>query len=236
MDLRLTVAAFYEYLLKAYIYDKIAYASYLDRWKVAADSTIRFVASHPYGRPGWSFVPYWEDKNLFNAMDSLSWFVGGNFILGGMVTGNQTLINFGISIADAAIAVYNSSATGLGGEYVHWTTDCDPVWGENPCTANNSFRNADLRFQLRPEAIETWYYAYRATKDPKYRDAAWSAFQAINKVCKTDSGFSTITNVTAPDGGEKLDQQESFLYAEVFKYVYLIHLDVSYIHDLGSLD
>ncbi|KAK5119655.1 hypothetical protein LTR85_007484 [Meristemomyces frigidus] len=217
--------SFYEYLLKAYIYDQGAYKHYLDRWKLAADSTIQYIASHAYGRPDLTFLPYWEGQKLFNAMDSLSWFAGGNFVLGGMVTDNQTLIDFGLSIADTGGAMYNMTATGLGGEFVVWTEDCNPAWGEDPCDATNSVRVSDVSFKLRPEVLETWYYAYRATRDPKYQEWAWSAFQAINKVCKTETGFSAISNVNAVDGGEKLDRQESFVFAEVLKYIYLIHLE-----------
>ena len=65
-------------------------------------------------------------------MESLSWFAGGNFILGGMVTDNRTLVDYGLSIADAAGAVYEMTTTGLGGEFVTWTTTCDDSGG-NTC-------------------------------------------------------------------------------------------------------
>lgn len=188
---------------------------------------MQYIASHPYGHPEWTFLPYWEGQTRFNAMDSLSWFAGGNFILGGMVTNNQTLIDFGLSIADTGGAMYNMTATGLGGEFVVWTDDCNSGWSDEPCNANNSVRLSDASFRLRPEVLETWYHAFRATKDAKYREWAWSAFQAINRVCRTDTGFSAISDVNAPDGGKKLDQQESFVFAEVLKYIYLIHLEVS---------
>ncbi|KAI7484813.1 glycoside hydrolase [Hortaea werneckii] len=217
--------SFYEYLVKMYIYDRDVYSTYLDRWRVAADSTIRYIASHAYGHPEWTLLPYWEGQRRFNAMDSLSWFAGGNFVLGGMITGNQTFVDFGLSIADTAGAMYSMTATGLGGEFVMWTEDCLGNWGEGPCTANNSVRLSDSSFKLRPEVLETWYYAYRATGDPKYREWAWSAFEAISKVCKTSTGFSAISDVNAPDGGKKLDMQESFVFAEVLKYVYLLHLE-----------
>lgn len=219
--------SFYEYLLKAYVYDEKTYASYLERWKLAADSTMRFIASHPYGRPDEVFLPYWEDQSRLNAMDSLSWFAGGSYVLGGMVTHNQTLLDFGLMIANAGGHLYNSTATGLGPEFVHWTPDCSDVWGEEHCDATNSVRPSDRSFKLRPEVLETWYYAYRATKHPKYREWAWNMFLAIERVCKTEYGYSAISDVMAPDGGQKLDQQESFVFAEVFKYIYLIHLEVS---------
>lgn len=160
-------------------------------------------------------------------MESLSWFAGGNIILGGMVTNNKTLVEYGLSIADAAGAVYNSTQTGLGGEFVTWDTTCEAS-ENNSCDPKNSFRISDGRFRLRPEVLETWYYAYRATKDEKYRDWSWAAFEAINRYCRTESGFSSLTNVDAAEGGSKGDVQESFVFAEVMKYVYLTHWEVSF--------
>ncbi|KAK4959838.1 hypothetical protein LTR10_002726 [Elasticomyces elasticus] len=221
--------SFYEYLLKAYVYDSTAYAHYLERWKLAADSTIRYIASHPVGHPDWTFLPYWDGHKLFNAMDSLSWFAGGNFIYGGMITGNQTLVDFGLTIADTGGAMYEMTTTGLGGEFVVWTNDCNPGYLEDfrleHCNASNSVQTTGKEFKLRPEVIESWYYAYRATQNPKYREWAWSAFQAIERVCKTESGYSAISDVDAVDGGKKLDQMESFVFAEVMKYIWLIHLE-----------
>ncbi|EME38345.1 glycoside hydrolase family 47 protein [Dothistroma septosporum NZE10] len=214
--------SFYEYLLKAYIYDSEEFSFYLERWLIVAESTMRYIGSHPYGHPEWTLLPYWEGTSMFNAMDSLSWFAGGSFILGGMVTDNQTLIDFGLSIADAAGALYRSTLTGLGGEFTVWTTDCSADWPQK-CSTNNSMRASDGSFRLRPEVLETWYYAHRATKNPMYRDWIWAAFESINEHCRTESGFSAIEDVNLPGGGKKLDQQESFVFAEVMKYVYLVH-------------
>ncbi|GAB7351586.1 hypothetical protein MBLNU459_g2208t1 [Dothideomycetes sp. NU459] len=216
--------SFYEYLIKAYVYNSDRYGLYLERWLVAAESTMQSIGSHPYGHPEWTLLPSWDGENLQNSMDSLSWFAGGNFILGGMVTDNQTLIDFGLSIADTAGALYQSTRTGLGAEFVTWTTTCEAA-GDNICNPDESIRITDGKFRLRPEVLETWYYAYRATRNPKYRDWSWDAFEAINRFCRTDSGFSAISDVNLENGGSKTDVQESFVFAEVMKYVFLIHLE-----------
>ncbi|KAF2864419.1 glycoside hydrolase family 47 protein [Piedraia hortae CBS 480.64] len=219
--------SFYEYLLKAYQYDPSTYGSYLDRWKLAADSTIRHIASHALGHDRLTFLPSWDDQMLTYSMDSLSWFAGGNFILGGMLTENATLTKFGLSIAEAAHFVYGSTATGLGGEHIIWSPDCREPWSDKPCDKSSSIRLRDGTFKLRPEVVETWYYAYRATGDLKYQDWAWAAFEAMLAYCRTETGFSAISNVDVVDGGEKLDVQESFLFAEMLKYIWLIHDDGS---------
>ncbi|GAB7347706.1 hypothetical protein MBLNU459_g5265t1 [Dothideomycetes sp. NU459] len=214
--------SFYEYLLKAYIYDSDLYDFYLDRWLAAVDSTIRSIGSHPYGHPNLTLLPSWNGADIGSSMESLSWFAGGNFILGGMITNNQTVLDYGLSVADTAGVVYNMTATGLGGEFISFNTTCN---ASIPCNPNDSMRVSDGRYLLRPEVLETWYYAYRATRDEKYRDWSWAVFEAINRYCRTDSGFSGIDDVNAVNGGEKDDIQESFLLAEVLKYVFLIHLD-----------
>ena len=107
-----------------------------------------------------------------------------------MITDNQTLMNFNVSIADTGRVMYSMTTTGLSGEFAQWTETCSADLGEDPCTANNSIRPSTVEFKLRPEVMESWYCAYRATQDPKYRDWAWSAFKGIEKFCKIDSGYS----------------------------------------------
>ncbi|KAL8957061.1 MAG: hypothetical protein Q9183_006156, partial [Haloplaca sp. 2 TL-2023] len=55
-----------------------------------------------------------------------------------------------------------------------------------------------------------------------YRDWAWDAFVAVNTTCRVKYGFSSISDVNVPDGGEKKNFQESFLFGEVLKYSYMI--------------
>ncbi|THW77260.1 glycoside hydrolase, partial [Aureobasidium pullulans] len=221
--------SFYEYLLKAYLYNSDLYGFCLERWLVAADSTIRFVGSHPYGHPEWTLLSSWDGTALQNSMDSLSWFAGGNFILGGMVTDNQTLVEYGLSIADAAGAAYRMTEAGLSGEFVSWATTSSARRSDT-YDLDDSLWVSDGRFRLRPEVLETWYYAYRATKHSKYRDWSWAAFEAINRYCRTETGYSAIIDVDAPDGGGKSDVQESFVFAEVMKYTFLIHLEDAPFH------
>ena len=78
-----------------------------------------------------------------------------------------------------------------------------------------------------PEVIESFYYAYRATGDPMYQDWAWAAFQSINATCSAGVGFSEVDDVNAPAGGGFADFQDSFWFAEVLKYSYLIQAEAS---------
>lgn len=64
------------------------------------------------------------------------------------------------------------------------------------------------------------------TKDPKYRDWAWDAAEAIEKHCRTDGGYTGFRDVRAPDTTQD-DVQQSFFFAETLKYLYLIFSDDS---------
>lgn len=55
-----------------------------------------------------------------------------------------------------------------------------------------------------------------------------ACFKAIVRICMTSTGFSAISDVDVVDGRKKLDMQESFVFAEVLKYVYLLHLKASF--------
>jgi hypothetical protein len=71
---------------------------------------------------------------------------------------------------------------------------------------------------LRPENIESAFYLYRTTKDPKYLEMGKTFFESIVKYCKVDEGFASLKSVMSK---EKNDSMESFFLAETLKYLYL---------------
>ncbi|RDL42045.1 alpha-1,2-Mannosidase [Venustampulla echinocandica] len=224
--------SFYEYLIKMYVYDTTRFESYKDRWVAAADSSIAQLASHPSSRPELTFMAMYDGKKLIYQSQHLACFDGGSFILGGLVLKEQKYIDFGIALVDGCEDTYSSTVTGIGPESFRWVTkDTDPKDSRNPQPpadqadffAKSGFFITDSSYVLRPEVIESFYYAYRATGDQKYRDWAWNAFVAINSTARTGSGFAELKNVNAPKGGGFNDFQDSFLFAEVLKYSYLIH-------------
>ncbi|KAK3068392.1 hypothetical protein LTS18_000683, partial [Coniosporium uncinatum] len=134
-------------------------------------------------------------------------------------------IDFGLTLTEACRATYASTATQIGPEGFSWNTSllATPEYvNQTAFYDENGFFLTSPEYILRPEVIESYYYAYRVTKDPMYREWAWEAFQAIDRTTRANSGFSSISDVNAPGGGNKTDEQESFLFAEVLKYSYLI--------------
>jgi mannosidase alpha-like ER degradation enhancer 2 len=74
-------------------------------------------------------------------------------------------------------------------------------------------------YPLRPEIVESAYYLYHYTRDPVYLRMGESMFRDFVKHCKTDSGYAALKSVITK---EKSDSMQSFLFAETFKYYYLL--------------
>lgn len=214
--------SFYEYLIKMYVYDPSRYSEYRDRWEVAVDSSIKYLASHPAPRPDITWLAEYNGKNISLTSQHLACFDGGNFILGGQVLDKQEYIDFGLKLVNGCHETYTATATGIGPESFGW--DPAKVPSDQAAFYNRTgFYIRSGAYILRPETMESYYYAYRATGDEKYQQWAWDAFLAINSTTRVGSGYSSISDVNAKGGGSFTDFQESFWFAEVLKYSYLIH-------------
>jgi len=163
-------------------------------------------------------------------------FAGGNFILGGLVLKEPKYVDFGIDLTAGCHETYIQTATKIGPELFQWQDSKASLKAPNnpgPPSAQSAFYQKagfwvnNGQYVLRPEVIESYYYAYRATGDKKYQEWAWDAFLAVNKTCAIGSGYSAVADVTAPYGGAFYDNQESFWFAEVLKYSYLIQAEDS---------
>jgi mannosidase alpha-like ER degradation enhancer 2 len=74
-------------------------------------------------------------------------------------------------------------------------------------------------YPLRPEIMESAYYLYRFTKDPRYLDMGRIFFEGLVAHCRTETGYTTLTSVVTKEKG---DLMPSFFLAETFKYLYLL--------------
>lgn len=212
--------SFYEYLIKMYVYDPRRFGLYKERWVAAAYSTIEHLQSHPSSRPDLTFLASYNRGRLGLNAQHLTCFDGGSFLLGGTVLGDDKLIQFGLDLVKGCHATYNETVTGIGPETFAWDAQSVPN-DQRVFFEEAGFYITNGVYILRPEVIESFYYAYRVTGETQYRDWVWDAFVAINATCRTDSGFAGINNVNVKDGGGKQDNQESFVFAEVLKYAYL---------------
>ena len=99
--------------------------------------------------------------------------------------------------------------------YRMWTK-----WGVEPEGLNYSNMTiVEKGYALRPEIIESAYYLYHFTKDPRYLDMGQTFFNGIVKYCKADVAYAALSDV---EKKTKADRTESFFLAETLKYLYLL--------------
>lgn len=74
-------------------------------------------------------------------------------------------------------------------------------------------------YALRPEIIESAYYLNHYTGDARYRAMGREFFETFVRYCRTDAGYAALKDVRTKT---QEDSMESFVFAETFKYFYLL--------------
>lgn len=212
--------SFYEYLLKLWLYknksDRALIKIYMDAMKSVEKHLMETTP-----KTNLTYFGEFKSNRLDKKMDHLSCFTGG---LLGLTSTQVDLLTpiekehyFSLAerITHTCHESYVRTATHLGPEAFHFERESQEA---------KSVKNEEKYYILRPEVIESYFYMWRFTRDEKYRDWAWDAAQALEKHCRTEHGYSGIKDVygTRPSLD---DVQQTFLFAETFKYLYLIFSD-----------
>jgi ER degradation enhancer, mannosidase alpha-like 2 len=74
-------------------------------------------------------------------------------------------------------------------------------------------------YPLRPEIMESAYYLYHSTKDPRYLEMGHTFFDGLFAHCRTDAGYTVLKDVVTKEKG---DLMPSYFLAETLKYLYLL--------------
>ncbi|HET7307205.1 MAG TPA: glycoside hydrolase family 47 protein [Gammaproteobacteria bacterium] len=74
-------------------------------------------------------------------------------------------------------------------------------------------------YHLRPEIVESTYYLYHFTHDPKYLQMGRKLFRDFVKYCRAPHGYASLGSVITK---KQIDEMPSFVFAETFKYFYLL--------------
>jgi mannosidase alpha-like ER degradation enhancer 2 len=94
------------------------------------------------------------------------------------------------------------------------------LYGIEPETLDyKTMQVAARSYHLRPEIIESTYYLYHYTGDPEYRRMGEKMFDDLVKYCRAEAGYTALADVISK---QQLDEMESFVLAETFKYFYLL--------------
>ena len=211
--------SFYEYLLKSYLQtnqtDDQAKRMYLSSMEAVINKMLQtsrqnkllYLADVKYDR-------------LEHKMDHLACFSGGLFALGAKFIRDLSTevrdnhLRIAKELTKTCHESYDRTPTKLGPESFRFSDQME-------ATAS---RLNDKYYLLRPEVIESYFVLWRMTKDPIYREWAWSAATALNNHCRVNNGFSGLKNVYDVNS-PKDDVQQSFVFAETFKYLFLIFSD-----------
>lgn len=211
--------SFYEYLIKSYVQtdgqDVEAYHMYMDAMK-AFGKNLMFTSK----RTKLLYLAKQEGISVIHKMESLACFAGGMFALGAMKSAEPTRtlhMSFASGIANTCHESCVRTKSQLGPEQFSFEHEIYSVSYGGP-----------NYYILRPEIIESYFYLWRYTRDPKYRAWAWDYVMALERCCKAEAGYSGLRNVDRPDSLD--DVQQSFFLAEVLKYLYLMFSDDSVIN------
>ncbi|QRV84818.1 glycoside hydrolase family 47 protein [Ceratobasidium sp. AG-Ba] len=219
--------SYFEYLIKYGRLTNNLNPAWTSRWLTAVDSSIRYLAQTATGTdvPDLLYLGDYTRKKVQHIGSHLECFHGGNWIMGGRLTGNDTIFNYGLRLVDACWNTYERTATKIGPEVFAWVGPDGGYTGATPSAQDIAFYkengfyvyNGYSYYDLRPEVLESNFYAWRATGDIKYYNRAVSGLESIKKYCRPGVGAAGIFDT------------ESFFFAEVMKYIYLTFANPSVI-------
>ncbi len=185
------IDSYYEYLLKT--------------WKLFGDRDFKKM---------WDASVAAVNKYLAQRVDGELWYGHAN-----MNTGVIDKTYFG------ALDAFFPAELALGGDLKRaeeLENSCYKMWlyyGIEPEQINyTNMSIVDSGYVLRPENIESNYYMYKYTHNPEYLSRAETYFNTFVYNCKVANGVASLESVTSK---KHLNDMESFVFAETFKYLYL---------------
>lgn len=192
--------SFYEYLLKYWLQTGETNRMYREMWDRAAEHILQTSQAD-----GNHVVPNGKETGM--TMEHLACFSGGLFALSSVKTNNPEHLKLAEGIAETCHAMYQSSSTKLAPDVAH--------------VQGGGFSANDPKYILRPETVETYFYLWRVTKNPKYRTWGAEVLEACNKHLRVERGYvgaNSVFNIPVPAN----DMLETFWIAETLKYLLLL--------------
>ncbi|XP_058051023.1 mannosyl-oligosaccharide 1,2-alpha-mannosidase IC isoform X2 [Ahaetulla prasina] len=204
--------SFYEYLIKSWLMSDKQDSEAKNMYDKALEAIEKHLVKKSPG--GLTYIAEWRGGILDHKMGHLACFSGGMIALGAehaLEEQKQHYLDLAGEITHTCHESYIRSDTNLGPEAFRFDSGTEAM----------ATRLSDRYYILRPEVVESYFYLWRLTHDPKYREWGWEAVQALEKFCRVEAGFSGIRDVytTTPSHD---NMQQSFFLAETLKYLYLL--------------
>jgi mannosyl-oligosaccharide alpha-1,2-mannosidase len=211
--------SFYEYLLKIWLLagKDDSFAPYKRAW----DTSMATFTSHflRCSDGGHLYIASGNEQSHSSDTEHLACFLGGNLVLGDAAA----YLRQAAGVTESCVAMYSSTRSKLGSDGVNWR-------GSRPAAeCLNSARGhegADVSLRSaynlqRPETVESLFFLWRQTRNPRWRELGWLIMKEINQTRVESGGFASVRDVGA-NPIVLLDKQESFFIAEELKYLLLL--------------
>uniref|UniRef100_A0AAY4CV04 alpha-1,2-Mannosidase n=1 Tax=Denticeps clupeoides TaxID=299321 RepID=A0AAY4CV04_9TELE len=210
--------SYYEYLLKQWLQGGKKDTQLLEDYLQAVEGIKRNLLRQTLPSQ-LTFVGELSHGRLNPKMDHLVCFLPGTLALGTHNGLPADHMDLALRLIETCHQMYVQMETGLSPEIAHFNLQ--------PRTSRDvEVKPADRHNLLRPETVESLFYLYRFTHNPKYRDWGWNILQNFNKYTRVPSGgYTSISNVCDPVNPGPRDKMESFFLGETLKYLFLLFND-----------
>lgn len=186
------IDSYYEYLWKCW--RLFGDEDCLRIWQASIPAANRYLADDVHGQLWYGHADMNSGKRTATEYGALDAFFPGLLALSGDVK--------------RAARLQDSS-------YRMWT-----LYGIEPEVLDyRAMRIAYDGYALRPEIVESTFYLYHYTHDPKYLGMGRTMFDDFVKYCRSDAGYAALKSVVTK---QQKDDMESFVLAETFKYYWLL--------------
>ncbi|KAI8089834.1 glycoside hydrolase [Halteromyces radiatus] len=219
--------SFYEYIIKQYVFSNGQDTQKKEMAIQAVQGLQKFLLQSPKDYDDIAFLANINNGIMTPLMDELACFAPSVLLLSARwIEELADVEQDAAKLLRGCYRAWASTRTGIAPEVFGW------IDKNGNSGINLTERQSQLSQQfgvfpvypsyiLRPETLESLFYFYQTTGDKRYQDMAWDIFNSLHTYCLANSGFSGIDNVDA-FSPKWDDRQESFLFAETFKYLYLI--------------
>ncbi|KAJ1737455.1 hypothetical protein H4217_003169 [Coemansia sp. RSA 1939] len=215
--------SFYEYLIKTWALSDFKLQRCLDMWNESLRSIKKYLIAR--GSDKRLYMGVGDNEGLDSISDTFTCFFPGTLALAARLQNDNETLELAHSLLLTSYNTFARMPTHIGPENFGFLPD-----GDDDSDLLKSQR-ADIKkygfyldrpyYLLRPEAIESIFYFYRITGDEKYADWIWEIWQGIKANCAVDGGFAGLRDVRLGREGGLIGKQESFVFSETFKYIYL---------------
>ncbi|KAJ2450905.1 hypothetical protein EV183_003964 [Coemansia sp. RSA 2336] len=215
--------SFYEYLIKTWALSGFRLQRNLDMWLESLHSIKKYIFTR--GSDRRLYMAVGDDDGLDSISDTFTCFFPGTLALASRLLNDNETLNTAHELLMSSYNTFSRMPTHIGPENFGFLPagddDSDLLESQRSEIKKYGFYLDHPYYLMRPEVIESIFYFYRITGDERYADWIWEIWQSIKANCAVDGGFAGLRDVRLGRRGGLVGKQESFVFSETFKYIYL---------------